>query len=1062
MPPVLSGARVSVWALLLCWPAFALARILNPDVSALDRGISSWETHPFELESAGPGVVTVVSQRGAVMLTVTQDTSFSYDSQFQWAFVPAGTERVAVSTEGVPEGTTYQIRFDAIDEGMDDEHPLILTTLAAELSEEDGASRKQAIVLNARALARWEAGAWPEHEFMTRMRQAELLRRELRFADAEVMLQQALAHPEGRSHEALIWNQLGALYDAQDRAVDAQQAFCNSISAEARTPFSDCTLDIVAQADFRDAYWPGRSSTFLGLIEHYRGNLTLAASWYRLALQLLPEWSEESRELVTNNLGGVALMQGDHRASLAAFDTVRRQAAERGNDHRQALALGNLAATHMAMGEADEAIRLFRQSLDYRRDEEDIPDIAHIQYQIGSMYLALGNLQAAGDFLEQSYRTRSAHGLSGSAQSLLQLGKLRREEGKVSEAVQLHAQARSEFEQLADVDGQFEAVLELVRDRLASSDFETGERLLAQATGLEPVVEDERLKGPYHFLRGLLALSVGEAAEPHFRKALNQAERVDDHNLQIDCWYQIAVVRLADEEPGEALDALNTAIALIEAARLDVSNHSLRASYTGGRIRVYDLKVDVLNSSGRIEDALEFALGNRTRVLAESLTVTSEAADSDLERMAYTLRTSLAARTDGRRRIAERWPGSPELEKLDLEIADLINELDAVESQLLTGRIGDLRAPTVDTLKNSLSSGDLLIVHWLGETRSWRWEVDASDVVTHAIPSRRALLPLIRDLRQEVTGARRRQPDTAAMTAVLLGERRLSDYTHVSIIPDSETMLVPWAALTNSEGPVVGQVSVTVVPGALLPVTSAAREGAPRAIVLADPVYGRGDARGSDRMPESAFTRLVHSGKEADSVSDTLAQRGFEVKDLRGFDASKQSLMDLALNEASIIHLAAHGVSSVRYPQNSGLQLTSVTRAGEPQTGLLSLSEIYDLDITADLVVLSACDTAVGEEIAGEGPISLARAFMVGGARQVVASLWPVDDVATRELMTRFYDAWTGGMPTAAALARAQSELATQARFRGPRYWGAFVLVAAGETNPPPEAGSKRDLPKQS
>ena len=104
------------------------------------------------------------------------------------------------------------------------------------------------------------------------------------------------------------------------------------------------------------------------------------------------------------------------------------------------------------------------------------------------------------------------------------------------------------------------------------------------------------------------------------------------------------------------------------------------------------------------------------------------------------------------------------------------------------------------------------------------------------------------------------------------------------------------------------------------------------------------------------------------------------------------------------MHFATHGFVDYERPELSGLVLSLVDRNGQPQEGYFRLHDIYNLKLSADLVVLSACNTGLGKEIKGEGLIGLTRGFMYAGAGGVAASLWKVDDEATAELMTRFYE----------------------------------------------------------
>jgi len=135
------------------------------------------------------------------------------------------------------------------------------------------------------------------------------------------------------------------------------------------------------------------------------------------------------------------------------------------------------------------------------------------------------------------------------------------------------------------------------------------------------------------------------------------------------------------------------------------------------------------------------------------------------------------------------------------------------------------------------------------------------------------------------------------------------------------------------------------------------------------------------------------------------------------------------------------GCSTASIPSCRGLLLSLVNKQGQSQDGFLRLHEVYNLELNADLVVLSACQTALGKEIKGEGLVGLTRGFMYAGAPRVVASLWKVDDKATAELMRRFYRAMlTDGLRPAAALRAAQVSMWKEKRWEAPYYWAGFVL----------------------
>jgi CHAT domain-containing protein len=111
---------------------------------------------------------------------------------------------------------------------------------------------------------------------------------------------------------------------------------------------------------------------------------------------------------------------------------------------------------------------------------------------------------------------------------------------------------------------------------------------------------------------------------------------------------------------------------------------------------------------------------------------------------------------------------------------------------------------------------------------------------------------------------------------------------------------------------------------------------------------------------------------------------------------------------------------------------------------MLSVEGVRNLKVNADLVVLSACETALGKQQRGEGTISLTRSFLLAGAAQVVATLWRVDDEASAALLKYFYrQMWDAGLPPAAAMRQAQLAIRREPRWRSPFYWAGFVV--AGE-----------------
>jgi CHAT domain-containing protein len=223
--------------------------------------------------------------------------------------------------------------------------------------------------------------------------------------------------------------------------------------------------------------------------------------------------------------------------------------------------------------------------------------------------------------------------------------------------------------------------------------------------------------------------------------------------------------------------------------------------------------------------------------------------------------------------------------------------------------------------------------------------------------------------------------------------------------------------------------------------------------VLADPVFDPRDPRlaagagpparlARAALPDrrrGGFDRLPLTRLEAESIAALVApdQRWLAL----GVQASRDAAVGGELARYRIVHFATHSRIDPHLPALSGVLLSQVGKDGSPRQGLLSLEDIYNLRLGADLVVLSGCETALGREIRGEGLVGLTQGFFQGGATRVVASLWPVQDRATAELMSHFYRAMLrDGRSPAAALREAQLALSRDRRWGDPYYWAGFLL----------------------
>jgi len=362
------------------------------------------------------------------------------------------------------------------------------------------------------------------------------------------------------------------------------------------------------------------------------------------------------------------------------------------------------------------------------------------------------------------------------------------------------------------------------------------------------------------------------------------------------------------------------------------------------------------------------------------------------------------------------------------------------------------------------------------------------------LPPRRVIEAAARSLYEQLTSRQKRRgesrrdydrrvaaadarldKETAAVSRMLLGgiTRQLNAEwrtKRLAIVAAGALQYLPFAALPapGARGSLAATHEIVNIPSAsvlaVLRRESAGRRPATRALaILADPVFETTDPRvASKTAPPAVPTNDIATASRALEVADGLYARiplsrlPFSRDEARAiaaltesndnmlavdFKASRAAVLGGALSGYRMVHLATHGVLDGERPALSSLILSLVDERGRRQNGYLRLPDIYNMRLDADLVVLSACQTALGKEIQGEGLVGLTRAFIYAGAPRVVASLWQVSDLATAELMKKFYRGMLRQhLPAAAALRAAQVEMSQDPRWSSPFFWAGFVL----------------------
>jgi CHAT domain-containing protein/tetratricopeptide (TPR) repeat protein len=773
----------------------------------------------------------------------------------------------------------------------------------------------------------------------------------------------------------------------------------------------------------------------IGEVYRSLGEIQKALEKYNEALPLSRAVGDRRWEAITlNNIGLVYRSLGEAQKALEKYTealTLRRAVGDRSGE---AITLTNIGSVYWSLGEMQKALEKYNESLPIYRAVGDRGGEAVTLNNIGTVYQLLGEMQKALEkFNEALPISRAVGNRSGEAFTLHNIGLVYNSLGEPQKALEKYNEALPLRREVGDRNGEATTLLGIARVEQKRGSLSQARQTIEQAIEL---IESIRMSVVSQELR-----------------ASYFASRQEFFDTYID-----VLMQMRKQNPASGFDGL--ALAVSERARA----RSLLELLTEAR--------------ADIRQGVDSSLLERERSLQQRLNARAAAQVSLLNRKHTPEQAEAAAK----------------------EIAAITDEYEETEAQIRarSPRYAALTQPQplglVEIQQQALDEDTLLLEYSLGEKRSYLWLVSHRSIDSYELPPRAEVEAATRRVYELLTV--RPKPWTPpnpqliaqarTLSGMLLGPvaTQLGDKRLVVVAPGALSYM-PFAALPAPEDkkrpgggydPLIARHEVVSIPSAsVLSIIRREMEGRQQAAksvaVLADPVFEEEDPRvdeakngkSSGKTPATraadtehselirairtmnfpdaryGFVRLPFSRLEADNVI-ALAPKGTGLK-ATDFDASRALALSRELNQYRILHFATHGLLNSERPELSGLVFSLLDREGKPQDGFLRLHEIYNLQLNAGLVVLSACESGLGKEIKGEGLIGLVRGFMYSGAPRVVASLWTVDDYATANLMKLFYQHMLkDGLPAGAALRAAQLEFSKDKRWASPYFWAGFVL----------------------
>lgn len=823
----------------------------------------------------------------------------------------------------------------------------------------------------------------------------------------------------------------------------------------------------LAKADPSDEVGRALLHGRLAIGHYYRRDLEAIRKHAEAAVELVDD-KPEALDVYADALAARALYLGESLQTQAYLEASRDELAIRRKlppaESQLASPLVNIALAHGEKGDFETAERYLLEALEYATlYERDTGRPSMIRSNLAWVYGMRKDYRAAADMLREviaAGRERAP----GSVNLAMRLANF----GSVLTAMQRYDEAREALEEALSIQRQVipdsadraRTVFALGQVAEAQGDIDRAAALYREAIErIDAFTPDS--SGAAVPRRALAGILIDRGRLEAARTLLDQARPLTgpDNNpgLHASTLYQLGRLEAARDDRRsarrlweEAVEALEIQYDLLGGSALTAANFS--AAYEP----LYRSLAQLLIDEGDYGEAIRLLEGYRNRALLERVDVDlllrrSEAGQAllgDLDRLRNEARSIIDP--DGERDDEAVGPRE-QLVRLRLERAERVEA--AVASQ---PRLAELLERRIDWDPERARLGDRqrILYYSLGEQRSDLLVVGPAGVTAHRLPPAAEIATLVERFRILV---QRPEADPAPLANV---SRRLYE---VLVAPASEQLAGTDSLLLRADGPLL-----------LLPF-AALRDDNDRYLVeryrmrrlhTLDP--GREPTPGPGGH-EADFSGFAYpggvngdDGLRGDTgplryVADEVARAAdvFGARARRHVGEAATETRARQIGDSRIVHFASHAVADAAQPLSSHIRLA----ADEENDGRLELWELMaDLQLDADLVVLSACETALGPTFAGEGLFGLGKGFAFAGAESVMASLWSIDDASTMYLMETFYRELAGGTPPEEALNRAQQAMlagntpraswlarllggASEPDYRHPYYWSPFTFT---------------------
>ena len=770
--------------------------------------------------------------------------------------------------------------------------------------------------------------------------------------------------------------------------------------------------------------------------------------------------------MVHNNLGYVYLEHADNDdpalrpkylgLSIAEHFKGRDYSSRAGDQQELAIIENNLGSLLNRVGDIRQARLHFEEALRLI-DQTDDP------YRFKVLYRALGNIyQLLGDYAKSERFLAAAVDLAEKSEPRdairlhCQLGTTRRHLGRLEDAVAEHDLCARRARAEGNVDVQAEALHDLTLDYLSKGDQASAWHSIGEAAGLLEGVRDSDVRSKVLSRYALLLEQHGDPAGARTRvqQAIDAAATARYSTVRVDA---LAAAMTIHADQGRTSDAIRLGLETVGAiesihAHLDVER--LGPAWSSRTEDVYTRLLTLMIAARNTRQSSHLAeiLNVVERSRAIGLRQQFSAAPGVLHQVEQSRALSTLSEIANRQARLTTRSG-------EMSLA-YYHEHDLLTLSRLAG-VADMPVPpplSLWKIRNSLGPRQAVLCYFFAAERAYLLLVDRTSSELFDLGERDRIKRLVAGVREasarldgSLAGA------LQSLSAVMLPALPATSIEEWIVTPDATLQGIPFAALhVGAAGaayePAIARYAVKLAPSLsayFMTKAQGSHEHSVDLAVFADPTFAsiqpdpvetrRGLQKPVPAGWTATLTRLPWTAREAEQLRVLFPQDRVAV--YTGRNATRQNLRGRNALDARILHIASHGYFRSDSPDNVGFALAAVANGRDPDSGFVTLTELFSYPFDNELVVINACDTAMGAARGGEGMLSLTRGFIAQGAEHVVSTLWPVVDRASAIFTGHFYTHLRREGSVAHALRAAQLGLRSHPTFNDPYFWAPYVLT---------------------